>query len=347
MVGGRFRVGERFAAGSFGVLYEGVDAQTEQPVAVKLERCCPATLQLHEEYEVYKTLSGAPGFPTMYYYGQEGGYNILVMELLGPSLEELLDICERQFSVKTVAMVAKRLIRLLQVIHNAGLIYRDVKPDNFLIGRPNTATANDLFIIDFGMSKTYRDPKTGAHVSFSERGSLSGTARYMSLHAHAGEEQSRRDDMESLGYVLLYLLRGSLPWQGVTAKTDEEKYGMIEEIKDNTPIAQLCAGFPAEFNIYLHYVRKLKFSEDPDYDFCVGLFDKALKRIDSQDDGQFDWMLINNGEGWKWLMQKGLMRSTECRLTPTMTEGASVIFGHSVSRSSSARPIPIIYSDPG
>ncbi|CDH57305.1 kinase-like protein [Lichtheimia corymbifera JMRC:FSU:9682] len=299
MVDDRFKVESRLGAGSFGVLHEGVNVETNQPVAIKLEPGNCRVQQLQDEYRIYRLLGGAAGFPNVYYYGHKGGYNIMVMDLLGPNLDELFGLCDHQFSQKTVAMLAKRMLRLLQVVHDLGLIYRDVKPDNFLIGRPKTDTANALFMIDFGMSKPYRDEKTGAHIPFRERGCISGTARYMSLNAHEGGEQSRRDDLESLGYVLLYLLRGSLPWQGVKEANQEAKYERIEELKRKTSIAQLCAGFTVEFSIYLHYVRKLKFDEDPDYAFCVSLFDKALKRLDAQDDEEYDWMLINDGKGWE------------------------------------------------
>ncbi|KAG2224720.1 hypothetical protein INT45_009035 [Circinella minor] len=297
-VGEHYKVTERIGAGSFGVIYKGINTENNQDIAIKFECDHTRQPQLKDEYHIYEMLTGAPGFPQSYYYGHETGYNILVMDLLGPNLDELFNLCDKQFSPKTVCMIAKKMLRLLQRVHDLGLIYRDVKPDNFLIGY-NKEDNKEIYMIDFGMSKPYRDPQTGCHIPFRERGCLSGTARYMSLHAHAGEEQSRRDDLESMGYVLLYLLRGSLPWQGVKASTEEKKYEKIEELKHRTPIAQLCAGVPVEFSIFLHYIRKLKFDEAPDYDFCQTLFDKGLKRIGATDDGVYDWMLLNDGKGWQ------------------------------------------------
>lgn len=152
---------------------------------------------------------------------------------------------------------------------------------------------------DFGMAKHYRDPKTKVHIPYRERKSLSGTARYMSINTHLGREQSRRDDLESLGHVFMYFLRGGLPWQGLRAATNKQKYEKIGEKKQTTAIIELCEGFPEEFAIYMNYVRKLGFEETPDYDFLRELFSKVLKTLGEPEDGVFDWMLLNNGKGWE------------------------------------------------
>ncbi|KAG7089901.1 hypothetical protein E1B28_011534 [Marasmius oreades] len=149
------------------------------------------------------------------------------------------------------------------------------------------------------MAKHYRDPKTKIHIPYRERKSLSGTARYMSINTHLGREQSRRDDLESLGHVFMYFLRGGLPWQGLRAATNKQKYEKIGEKKQTTPIVELCEGFPEEFAIYMNYVRKLGFEETPDYDFLRELFSKVLKTLDEPEDGVFDWMLLNGGKGWE------------------------------------------------
>ena len=167
------------------------------------------------------------------------------------------------------------------------------------------------------MAKHYRDPKTRVHIPYRERKSLSGTARYMSINTHLGREQSRRDDLESLGHVFMYFLRGGLPWQGLRAATNKQKYEKIGEKKQTTPIEELCEGFPGqtltypislaftqrvcteEFSIYMNYVRKLGFEETPDYDFLRELFTKVLKTLGEPDDGVFDWMLLNGGKGWE------------------------------------------------
>ena len=173
------------------------------------------------------------------------------------------------------------------------------------------------------MAKQYRDPKTKQHIPYRERKSLSGTARYMSINTHLGREQSRRDDLEALGHVFMYFLRGGLPWQGLKAATNKQKYEKIGEKKQTTAIKDLCDGFPGalcfleilshlpslvliragaeEFNKYLSYVRNLGFEDTPDYDYLRDLFTQALKSTGEVEDGEYDWMKLNNGKGWEAL----------------------------------------------
>ncbi|KAI0637002.1 CK1/CK1/CK1-G protein kinase [Trametes polyzona] len=305
IVGGHYRVGKKIGEGSFGVIFEGTNLLNSQTVAIKFEPRKAEAPQLRDECRSYRILAGCPGIPQIYHFGQEGLHNILVIDLLGPSLEDLFDMCGRKFSIKTVCMAARQMITRVQTIHEKNLIYRDIKPDNFLIGRPGTKNANMIHIVDFGMAKQYRDPKTKQHIPYRERKSLSGTARYMSINTHLGREQSRRDDLEALGHVFMYFLRGSLPWQGLKAATNKQKYEKIGEKKQTTPIKELCEGFPEEFAIYLNYVRKLGFEETPDYDFLRELFAKVLKNNGDVEDGVYDWNLLNGGRGWEASMGGG------------------------------------------
>ncbi|KAK4496600.1 hypothetical protein PRZ48_012580 [Zasmidium cellare] len=298
VVGVHYRVGKKIGEGSFGVIFEGTNLLNNTQVAIKFEPRKSDAPQLRDEYRTYKILVGCPGIPNVYYFGQEGLHNILVIDLLGPSLEDLFDHCGRRFSIKTVVMVAKQMLSRVQTIHEKNLIYRDIKPDNFLIGRPNTKQQNVIHVVDFGMAKQYRDPKTKQHIPYRERKSLSGTARYMSINTHLGREQSRRDDLEALGHVFMYFLRGGLPWQGLKAATNKQKYEKIGEKKQTTAIKDLCDGFPEEFNKYLSYVRNLGFEDTPDYDYLRDLFTKALQNTGEVEDGEYDWMKLNNGKGW-------------------------------------------------
>ncbi|KAM6504402.1 kinase-like protein [Amanita muscaria] len=299
IVGGHYRVGKKIGEGSFGVVFEGSKLPSAIPVAIKFEPRKSDAPQLRDEFRSYRTLSGTPGVPQVHHFGQEGLHNVLVIDLLGPNLEDLFDMCGRKFSIKTVCLAAKQMLTRVQAVHDKSLIYRDIKPDNFLIGVPGTKNANMIHIIDFGMAKHYRDPKTRIHIPYRERKSLSGTARYMSINTHLGREQSRRDDLESLGHVFMYFLRGGLPWQGLRAATNKQKYEKIGDKKQSTPISELCEGFPEEFAIYMNYVRKLGFEENPDYDFLRELFTKVMKTIGEPEDGVYDWMLLNGGKGWE------------------------------------------------
>ncbi|ORX54843.1 kinase-like protein [Piromyces finnis] len=306
IVGAHYKLIRKIGEGSFGVIFEGVDLLNNQPIAVKFESRMAESPQLKDEYHSYKILAGNVGIPNSYYFGTENSNNILVIDLLGPSLEDLFDVCGRQFSVKTVAMVAKQMISRIQTVHENSLVYRDIKPDNFLVGhivndnkqiiqthsKANPHPATQIYIVDFGMAKYYRDPTTLQHIPYKEKRSLSGTARYMSIHTHLGHEQSRRDDLESLGHVFMYFLRGSLPWQGLKAPTNKQKYKKIGEKKRSTSISELCMGFPEEFSIYMNYVRKLAFEETPDYNYLRGLMDNVLKNMECEDDGLYDWVYV-------------------------------------------------------
>jgi casein kinase 1 len=320
-------VGKKIGEGSFGVIFEGTNLLNNQQVAIKFEPRKSDAPQLRDEYRTYKILVGCPGIPNVYYFGQEGLHNILVIDLLGPSLEDLFDHCNRRFSIKTVVMVAKQMLSRVQTIHEKNLIYRDIKPDNFLIGRPGTKTSNVIHVVDFGMAKQYRDPKTKQHIPYRERKSLSGTARYMSINTHLGREQSRRDDLEALGHVFMYFLRGGLPWQGLKAATNKQKYEKIGEKKQTTPIKELCEGFPEQFNQYLTYVRNLGFEDTPDYDYLRELFTQALKDTGGVEDGEYDWMKVSSKHDKKADWERpGALHN------PNARPGASAMELHNASR---------------
>jgi len=192
--------------------------------------------------------------------------------------------------MKTVLMLADQMIGRIEYVHNKNFIHRDIKPDNFLMGIGRHC--NKLFLIDFGLAKKYRDNRTRQHIPYREDKNLTGTARYASINAHLGIEQSRRDDMESLGYVLMYFNRGALPWQGLKAATKKQKYEKISEKKMSTPVEVLCKGFPAEFAMYLNYCRGLRFEEGPDYMYLRQLFRILFRTLNHQYDYTFDWTML-------------------------------------------------------
>ncbi|OQR92063.1 casein kinase [Achlya hypogyna] len=290
-VGKKFRLGRKIGSGSFGDIYLGTNMTSGEEVAIKLESVKSKHPQLLYESKIYKILNGGLGIPNIRWFGIEGEYNVMVIDLLGPSLEDLFNYCGRRFQLKTVLMIADQLLCRIEYCHSKNFIHRDLKPDNFLIGLGKRAQI--VHIIDFGLAKKYRDPKTHQHIPYRENKNLTGTARYASINTHVGIEQSRRDDLESLGYVFMYFIRGSLPWQGLRANTKKQKYEKIMEKKMNTPVDVLCRGFPTEFRAYFEYCRALRFDDKPDYAYLKRLFKELFFRKGFQFDAMFDWTVLN------------------------------------------------------
>ncbi|KAK6178142.1 hypothetical protein SNE40_012962 [Patella caerulea] len=302
VVNGKYRLVRKIGSGSFGDIYLSRNVSNGEELAVKLESHKARHPQLLYESKLYKLLQGGVGIPHMRWFGTEREYNVLVLDLLGPSLEDLFNFCSRRFTMKTVLMLADQMINRIEFVQNKNFIHRDVKPDNFLMGIGRHC--NKVFIIDFGLAKKYRDSRTKQHIVYREDKTLTGTARYASINAHLGIEQSRRDDMEALGYVLMYFNRGSLPWQGLKAATKKQKYDKISEKKMATPVEILCKGFPAEFAMYLNYCRGLRFDEAPDYMYLRQLFRILFRTLNHQYDYVFDWTILKQ----KALVSPNLVR---------------------------------------
>lgn len=222
-----------------------------------------------------KLIQGS-GIPQVYWYGNAGDKRALVMELLGVSLERVFKSLGRRFSVNTVIMIGVQLLGLIENLHYKSYIHRDLKPDNFVVGLHDLK--NLIYIIDFGLAKQYQDSISGLHIPYRDNRSFTGTARYASINTHIGVEQSRRDDIESLIYILIYFLKGSLPWQGIKTHTKREKYLRVLNYKMSTPIELLCKELPKELASLLYYARGLKFEEEPDYKHIKNILLKVLPR---------------------------------------------------------------------
>ena len=324
-VGGKYRLGRKIGHGSFGDIYLGINIQSNEEVAVKLEKVRSSHPQLLYESRVIRTLQGGVGIPNIYWYGVEGDYNVMVMELLGPSLEDLLQFCKPCLSIKTVLMLADQMITRIEYVHSKNFLHRDIKPDNFIIGLGQKA--HQVYVIDFGLSKKYRDSKTNQHIPYREGKSLTGTARYASIFTHLGIEQSRRDDLEGLGYVLIYLLKGLLPWQGLKGDTKKEKYQNITDKKTSTPVEVLCADLPIEFSNYLNYCKALRFEDRPDYALLRRNFKDLFGRLGMVLDYMYDWCLLRkNEQETKNNESNGPERQEEIkqpRPRPTQKQGAN------------------------
>lgn len=296
--GGRFVLKSKLGGGSFGDIYKGLDTWRNKDVAIKLEQTKTRHPQLSYESKVYKLLHQSShevvGIPEVHYFGVEGDFNVMVMDLLGPCVEDLFMYCLRKFSLKTVLMLADQFMYRIEYVHNKGMIHRDIKPENFTLGVLDRG--HHLYIIDFGLSKRYWDGRAKSHIPFKTGKPLTGTARYCSANTHRGYEQSRRDDLESIGFLLVYLMLGQLPWQGIPAPDPQTKTIKIGERKMQIPPEELCKDCIPQMLLYLNYCRGLKFEQTPDYKMLRAMFREAAEANNIVTDWVFDWILKREQE---------------------------------------------------
>ena len=283
----KYKPDKKIGEGSFGKIYLSHNINTGEKFALKLENRNLVPSLLEQEAYILCYLKGE-GIPFIKSFGISTEFNVLVMELLGKSLEYLFEKMNKKFSLKTVCMLGIQMITRLQYIHNKHILHRDIKPDNFIMGLDNNSWK--VYLIDFGLSKKYRSSRTLKHIKFAEHRKLIGTARYASINALAECEQGRRDDMEALGYVLMYFLKGNLPWQGLKINRRDDRYRKIYEKKKETTAEELCKGFPKEFCEFVKYTRKLEFEEEPDYDYLRNLLKQVMKDKNYEMDYIYDWV---------------------------------------------------------
>ena len=278
----KYKLIRKLGQGSFGSIYEAQSNYSNKLYAVKIEDMKQEQFILEEESAILSYLN-IPQIPKIKSFGYSGSFIILVMELLGKSLDKIFN----ELPSKKMSIRCYQLLYIFELMHNNNIIHRDIKPANIAIGREEKSKY--IYLLDFGLSKKYRSSKTKKHFPFTQGKKLIGNARYSSINALNGNTQSRRDDLESLGYLLLYLLLGRLPWQGYISHSKEDKYYKIKQIKNQTTPEELCEGLPPQFEEYIKYTRNLEYEQDPDYNYLRNLFLSVLKNYNWEFDYYYDW----------------------------------------------------------
>lgn len=287
-----YRLLSKLGEGSFGKIYKAVELDTNNHVAIKVENYqasnSQANSQLNIEKKVYRKMNGivlsrSARWPKMHNYGKDSnGNNVLVMDLLGPNIDIILKkSLKNHFSYLTVAFFAEKMINLVEKLHENGFVHRDLKPQNFVIEYHDYLYPKypELFLIDYGLAKTFVESDNKTHSPFTQKKNLKGTVRYASINTHLGIDQSRRDDLQSLVFILVYMSLGKLPWQNLMKSKDKkEGYHQIMIKKMSTPIEELVKDIPeplqSAIKEYSLYVNSLMFEEEPHYEFCKSFFSK-------------------------------------------------------------------------
>lgn len=295
-----YNFGEKLGSGSFGEVYKIEKIKSPKKckyMAAKIEIAGKQS-RIENEYRMYKRIAKYAkedklrdadcNLPIIYDYLKLDNANMMTMELLGDSLEDIFVKHNKRFKLQTVFKLADQMLTLIEQVHKCHILHRDIKPANFLVGNKDNKNEKTLYIMDFGLSRKWKR-RDGSHIPFKDNKSLVGTARYASTNIHLGIEPSRRDDLESIGYILVYFLKGSLPWQGLKRKKGGDHMKAIGETKICTGINHLCKGLPSCFAKYLTHIRKkLYFDDTPNYKELRGLFSKSAKELGIKP--KYEWL---------------------------------------------------------
>ena len=281
----KYKTIKLIAFGAFSIVYQGVNIKTKEQIAIKIEKKSNFNY-LESECSFLIHLKGH-GIPEVKSFGVSGHYYILILELLGKSLYTILSENKKPFCLKDVCMIAIQTINRLEFIHSKYIIHRDIKPENFLIGVKDPFV---IYLIDFGLSKKYRSSKTQKHLPFSKSKEISGTAEFISYNVMKGICSSRRDDLESLGLILIFLLKADFPWKCDKNMNNKQKFYYIYKKRQEISLEQMCQNLPKQFFEYLIYCRKLNFEEDPNYDYLRNLFENLMKEKNFINDMKFSWI---------------------------------------------------------
>jgi serine/threonine protein kinase len=281
----KYTILSKLGQGSFGTIYKGINNLTQCKVAIKIEYNLPDCILTHEA-KIYKYLEGKEGIPRLLSFGKEGLFHYMIMDLFDESLEVMKRKSNGKLSLNTVLNIFYQALERLETIHTLGIVHRDIKPDNFIVDR----TTNKIYMIDFGLSRRFLDANEKIiPLSSGQRYNITGSVRYSSIHVHSGTVGTRRDDLESLGYMIMYLWLGRLPWQGIQHETQSIRYEKIGRYKSTRSLVDLFPSAPMECIDYLNYCRTLSFDEKPDYEYIRSIFYPLYKQHHCYEN-HYDWI---------------------------------------------------------
>lgn len=288
--GGRYKITRSIAKGSFGQVFAGIDQQTQKEVAIKIEMPNSKSHILMYEYSVYKSFKSSSFIPEIYWIGSSNNHTVMVMELLGSSLYQMLQICNGKFTLSTTLLLAMKMLKCVEYVHKFGCVHHDLKPENFLLRKDQP---NEICLIDYGLSYRYLDPASGAHIGYMKGCSFTGNARFASINSLDGIGSSRRDDIESLLYIWMYFLKGDLPWISLGGSNPKENQQLVLETKQKIKPEKLFKDCPPEFSKIYYYIKQMRFNDAPNYqkieNLLIAAFKTAFPKVDINKNITYDW----------------------------------------------------------
>ena len=284
---GKYRIIKKIGEGSQSSIYSGENTETKEKVAIKMEKQKAKDCLLKNEIYLLYRFKNDEGIANIITCGRCLGNFVLIENLLGKSLYNIFLDLSKKFTLLDICQIAIQCLDRLEIVHTKGIIHCDIKPDNFVIGLKDP---NVIYLIDFGLAHNYKSLKTGKHIDFSFTGYMTGTARYASRNALRGKQLSRRDDIESFLYMILYFISKKLPWMGIRAKTLGEKYKKIYKYKIEFNYRDFCKKYPQEIITCIEYILNLSFKEKPNYEYMRQLFKKILEQQKLYINDYFSWM---------------------------------------------------------
>jgi len=290
LIFGKYKINKKIGIGSHSIIFSGININNKELVALKIQKKGFIINENIEKEAYYLLQLKGYGVPRIISFGHIGKYNVLIEELLGESLEDLFKKNknkEKVIILKDMLMTGIQLIDRIEYIHSNNIVHLDIKPSNFVVGYKDPSL---IYIIDFGLSKKYKSSRTGKHIIFSKRKYFQGNIKFSSVNNMRGIVSSRRDDLESIGYMLIYLYESKLPWEKIEAINKLEIVEKIFYIKKQISMNTLCKNLPKEMTEFMVYIKSLKFNEKPNYNYLKNLLEIMLKKINNVNDLKFSWI---------------------------------------------------------